>query len=242
MASEKKPNEPTHIIDPDGDVMIVLRNVNTNFTAFENAILDMPPILFQLPDINGSTKQNSIGNQDIKQDNKDDKGFLSDNIIYIQASARHLAFASPFFKKILTGDWKESVTFKERGSVEITMEGWDIEALLILLKIIHCRNSDIPRRVTLKTLAKIAVLLDYYECKESAKFFTDTWVTNMAETIPKGIYSREVILWIWVSWFFQLKTEFRAATSTAMSRSSRNVDSLGLPIPGKVLGMRPQLS
>lgn len=35
MASEKKTNEQTHIIDSDGEVMIVLRDPNTHFAALE---------------------------------------------------------------------------------------------------------------------------------------------------------------------------------------------------------------
>jgi hypothetical protein len=57
--------------------------------------------------------------------------------VRIQVSAKHLMLASPVFKKALTGKWKEGSTFVGTGSVEITTEGWDVEAFLILLRILH---------------------------------------------------------------------------------------------------------
>ena len=42
----------------------------------------------------------------------------------IQVSAKHLILASCVFKKLLTGGWKESVTYLQKGSVEITAESW----------------------------------------------------------------------------------------------------------------------
>lgn len=58
--------------------------------------------------------------------------------VRIQVFAKHLMLASPVFKKALTGKWKEGSTFVGTGSVEITTEGWDVEAFLILLRILHC--------------------------------------------------------------------------------------------------------
>lgn len=145
------------------------------------------------------------------------------------------------FKKILTGGFEESVALLETGSVEISMEGWDVEALLIFIKIIHCRHSDIPRKLNLEMLAKIAVLLDYHECKEAVRFFSDAWISSLEEKVPNSTYSRELILWIWVSWFFRLPSHFGEATSTAMSWSIGKVDNLGLPIPGKVIGKPRQI-
>jgi hypothetical protein len=94
--------------------------------------------------------------------------------------------ASSVFKNILTGGWKESVTHLQKGSVEITTEGWDIEALLILLRAIHSQNYHIPRKLTLEMLAKVAVLVDYYECKEAMSVWTTIWIDAL-ERSPRHI-------------------------------------------------------
>lgn len=176
------------------------------------------------------TEEQQDQNVDNNQKNSETKD-STEKIFRIQASAKHLELVSPVFKKLLTGGWKETAELQDKGRVEITIEDWDIEALLILLRIIHCRHDNIPRTVSLEVLAKIALLVDYYQCRESVKFFTDIWISDLTEkeTVPMQ-YSRKVILWLWVSGFFFIQKEFEYATSTVMTSSSGLINSLGLPI------------
>ncbi|KAJ5926369.1 hypothetical protein N7516_008142 [Penicillium verrucosum] len=157
------------------------------------------------------------------------------NCLRIQVSAKHLMFASPVFKKILTGGWKESITYFKKGSVEVTAESWDIEALMILLRAIHGQYYRIPRKLTLEMLAKIAVIADYYECREALYFLTDMWIKNVEEKIPTAV-SRDLVLWLWIAWFFRLPSQFKLSTSIAMSQSDGRIGNLGLPIPDNVIG------
>lgn len=78
-----------------------------------------------------------------------------------------------FSKKILIGGLKESITYFQEGLVELTAESWDIDALMILHRAIHGKYRDIPRKLTLEMLAKVAVIADYYDCKETLYFLTD---------------------------------------------------------------------
>ncbi|KAJ5585246.1 uncharacterized protein N7459_005046 [Penicillium hispanicum] len=153
----------------------------------------------------------------------------------IQVSAKHLMFSSPVFKRILAGGWKESITYFQKGSVEVTAESWDIEALMILLKAIHGQFYHIPKKLSLEMLAKVAVIADYYDCKEALHFLKDMWITNTEEDIPTTA-SRDLILWLWIAWFFQLPSEFKSTTSIAMSQSDDWIDMLGLPVPDNVIG------
>jgi hypothetical protein len=159
---------------------------------------------------------------------------LDGSCFRVQVSAKHLVLASPVFKEILKGGWKKSLTYLQTGLVEITADSWDIEALLILLHIVHGRYYQTPRKITLETLAKVAVLVDYYDCREALDILVTTWMNALEETIPKS-YSRNLVLWLWVSWSFQLPAQFREATSTAMSWSNNWIDNLGLPIPDIVI-------
>ncbi|RHZ65380.1 hypothetical protein CDV55_106425 [Aspergillus turcosus] len=164
---------------------------------------------------------------------------LDESCFRIQVSAKHLILASSFFKKLLKGAWKESLTYLQKGSVEITADTWDIEALLILLRVVHGQYYHVPRKITLETLAKVAVLANYYDCREALDILLNIWINALEETIPKS-YSRDLILWLWVSWFFQLPAQFREATSTAMSCSNNRIDNLGLPIPDNVISKDTQ--
>lgn len=326
-------NQPTHIIDPDGEVIIILRNADSPFAqALEDTMtsvtlpesahcvqspaggIDPSPEVFEPPQppsrrLNGKAKRNGkakskkkmraiqappkvasfpepaafseqapVEDPAAEEHASEPAAFpeqapveypavenpapehhfaeqpaveapaaeeeicepLDENCFYIQVSAKHLIFASPVFKGILTGGWKESISYLQKGSVEITADSWDIEAFLVVLHAIHGKYKDIPRKLTLEMLAKVAVITDYYECKESLYIITDIWLNNLEEGIPTA-YSRDLILWLWVSWFFQLPSQFKESTSTVMSCSENVIGCWELPIPDKVIGKVRQI-
>ncbi|CRG92731.1 hypothetical protein PISL3812_09797 [Talaromyces islandicus] len=253
----------THVIDPNGEVIIVLLNAGSSFAEMsedknkkkgcqfvldpleplsppiaEPAISEDPtptdePILSAEPVPTGDTPAERAVQQPVETGIVPES--LDGNSFRIQVSAKHLMFASSFFRKLLTGLWKENVTNLERSPVEITAEDWDIEALLILLRAIHGQQYQILRKLTLEMLAKVAVLADYYDCKEAVYIWTTTWIDAQEEEVPKTC-SRDSFLWLWISWFFQLPARFEETTSTIMSWSDGWIDNLGLPIPDRVIG------
>ncbi|RAL02499.1 uncharacterized protein BO80DRAFT_379015 [Aspergillus ibericus CBS 121593] len=259
---------PTHIIDPDGEVIIILRNANAPFAQPDEDIIagvasdplkasdSVQSLAAEAgrPGAEGisstathapspieesssaSTEEPPAEEQPVEEQAETGSSPESpdEDCIRIQVSAKHLIFASSVFKKTLTGGWKESVTYLQKGSVEITAEGWDLVALLILLRAIHGQYYSVPRKLTLERLAKVAVLIDYYKCKETMYPLTDIWLKALEEPIPTTC-SRDLILWLWVSWFFQLPAQFKKSTSTAMSCSTGWISSLGLPISYSVL-------
>jgi hypothetical protein len=75
--------------------------------------------------------------------------------------------ASPWFSRALKKEgWSESDQNEKDGLIHISASDWDAEAFLILLNVLHLRNRSVPDKVSLDMLAKIAVLVDYYECDE----------------------------------------------------------------------------
>ncbi|KAJ6015255.1 hypothetical protein N7540_009846 [Penicillium herquei] len=157
------------------------------------------------------------------------------NIFRIQVSAKHMILASPVFKNMLTGGWKESITFAKKGSVEVDAESWNLEALLVVLRAIHGQHYNVPQKITLEMLAQVAVIADYYKCKEPLHILKDIWIRNLDEKIPKA-FSRDLVLWLWISWFFQLPSQFKVSTSIAMSHSDGRIGSWGLPVSYQVIG------
>ncbi|KAJ6092676.1 hypothetical protein N7486_007965 [Penicillium sp. IBT 16267x] len=254
-------NSPTHTIDPDGEVIIILRNANSPFAQMdENSIPSGDSDIFHsLGDNAQDYPAEDYPAEDYPAEDYSDEeavaedypaedpaaeeaaadGYLAElpvqGCFRIQVSAKHLMFASPIFKKILTGGWKESITYLQKGSVEVTAESWDIEALLIVLRAIHGQYNLIPKKLTLEMLAKVAVIADYYECKNVLYLLTDRWINNLKEKIPATV-TRGLILWLWIAWFFKLPSQFKLSTSIAMSLSNGWIDDLGLPIPGQVIG------
>ncbi|CAG8909888.1 unnamed protein product [Penicillium egyptiacum] len=244
---------PDYIIDPDGEVIIVLRDADSPFAqALEDTLTGMTPPapghytqspaeVIEPPQTNSENQRTSpelAPIEDPAAEEQIDEPLVK-NCFYIQVSAKHLMFSSPMFKSMLTGGWKESVNFLQKSSVEITAEGWGIEEFLIVLRALHGKYYHIPRKLTLEMLAKVAVIADYYECKEALYVMTDVWTNNLEEKFPTR-YSRNSMLWVWVSWFFQLPSPFKETTSTVMSCSENSINSWGLPIPDKVIGLMNQ--
>lgn len=81
-----------------------------------------------------------------------------------------------------------------QGCLRIKEKDWDAGALQILMDVIHGRTREVPKVISLETLAKIAILVDYYECLEVVvEMFSSKWMESLKSTIPE-IFSRDVML------------------------------------------------
>ncbi|KAL1612057.1 hypothetical protein SLS60_000280 [Paraconiothyrium brasiliense] len=154
--------------------------------------------------------------------------------IHYCVSSRHLMLASDWFRRTLTRE--EFVEASKDPSDEryhISASDWDEEALLILLNIFHVRTRRIPATVSLEMLAKIAVLVDYYELENAEVMERDVrdWIAHVRRSFPiPDSYCRDLMLWICISRVFHMSEEFEKATAVAIKRSEGWIQTLGLPI------------
>jgi hypothetical protein len=159
--------------------------------------------------------------------------------IHYHVSSRHLMLSSPIFKRMLTQNgFAESVRNELDGLFHIPALYWDAEAFLIVLQIVHGRNKQVPREVTLEMLAKIAVLEDYYYFGEALDVFTEVWIQKLVMSPIPTVYDRDLVLWIWIAWVFDIEEQFKEATFTAIMQSTESLRTLDLPIPTIVSGTR----
>jgi hypothetical protein len=158
--------------------------------------------------------------------------------IRVRVSSRHLTLASPYFKRMLKGDWKEGCTLTADGCVSVRVMDCDPESLMIIMNIIHGHTRKVPRSVSLDMLTKIAVLIDYYECAEAVELFTDTWIDYLKGPLPTT-YGRSLILWTCISWVFRKSALFKTVTTVAQMQSYEPIQTLGLPIPQSIVGKLP---
>ncbi|RAH47768.1 BTB/POZ domain-containing protein [Aspergillus brunneoviolaceus CBS 621.78] len=157
----------THIIDSDGDVVIVLQDSNHAFAPWNEAgspEMARPPSSLGI-DEDDEYQENS--NVEPVETAGDYKKTPTKEVHRILVSGKHLALASSYFKKMLRGTWKETTSHLPADPMVLAAKGWDLEALLIVLKVLHCQSSQIPRKLSLEMIAKIAVVADYYQCKEA---------------------------------------------------------------------------
>lgn len=160
-----------------------------------------------------------------------------DDEIHYLVSSRHLMLASPWFKRLLSTEEYAEGSKESDGLYHIPASEWDEQALLILLNIFHVRTRQVPATVSLEMLAKIAVLVDYYELENAEVIERDVkdWTAGVRLNAPMPeSYCRDLILWIYVSQVFGMNQEFEKATALAITGSKDPIQTLGLPIRPKV--------
>lgn len=180
-------------------------------------------------------------NEDTTPQSKVEEEATEENWFRIRVSAKHLILVSPVFKSFLVGGWKESSKFLHTGCTELTVSGWDLEAFLIVMRIIHNQHTEIPRKVSLELFAKISVIVDYYKCKDAIGFFADVWLDDLNGNLELRnkiacTFSRDLVLWLWISWMFRRSDQFQKYTAVAIKYSKTQISSLGLPIPTRLIG------
>lgn len=171
---------------------------------------------------------------------EDPKQVEEDNGVQFHVSSRHLMLASSYFERALSNEgWSESGCSEEDGRFHITTEEeWDPDAFLIVLNLLHSKNKHVPRTVSLEMLAKIAVLVDYYECQEALTVWTPIWISYLTPRSPvPSNYCRDLILWLCTAWVFDDADRFRHACDIAIKQSTEEMRTLDLPIPDRVSGM-----
>ncbi|KAG8159538.1 hypothetical protein KVR01_010175 [Diaporthe batatas] len=130
---------------------------------------------------------------------------------------------------------QEENTSRVDSWYKISATDWDEKAFKLLMDIVHGNSHNVPRHVDLELLAKIAVLVDYYKCYDVVKFYSDTWIEGLGETMNVTQYSRDFVLVLFVSCVFIQGTTFRDLTYQAMKQTTEPFRSLGLPFPERLI-------
>ncbi|KAK7987155.1 hypothetical protein PG988_002143, partial [Apiospora saccharicola] len=142
-------------------------------------------------------------------------------------SSKHMTMASSYFKKMLQGPWRES------SASTIFAFDWDPEAMVILMNVIHGHHRKIPQAVDLEKLAKIAVIVDYYDCHEVVEIFAKRWIKLLKPTVPIE-YCRELMLMLAICCVFPVTGVSRSMIRYAIRESRGPIQTLDLPIPQHV--------
>lgn len=104
----------------------------------------------------------------------------------------------------------------------------------MLLNIFHLQTKQVPRVIPVESLAKAGVLIDYYDCGEAIEIFTTMWIDELRNIAIPSVYCRNLALWIWIAWIFDLPKHFEDASAVAIKHGKAAMDNLELPIPASV--------
>jgi hypothetical protein len=147
-------------------------------------------------------------------------------------SSGHMMLASAYFQKRLAGEYYDAITLKNKGHVTISLDN-DPDTLAILLNIIHGRTRQVPRRVNLELLSKLAVLVNYYGMLESVELFSDTWIENLKREGMPTEYNAHVLPWLFIFWVFEKGRDFRDMARLVQRECDETLDELVgiIPLP-----------
>ncbi len=101
--------------------------------------------------------------------------------VYLRVSSKHLILASAMFRNMLSSDkFSEGQGLHSKGSLIIRLPD-DSEAPITLMYIVHGMTKAVPRKVTLNTLTKLAILINYYQLHEPVEFVSDLWIADLKQ-------------------------------------------------------------
>lgn len=217
------------VIDPAGDTLFVLRNPNAPF-AIDSSFKTWDTALPQYWTSGQRQDEEKLRNLALAEAPSAD----STPEIHMRLSSKHLTLSSTYFQDLAAKGWEE--TKAEDGySYRVTAEKWDEEALTILMNIIHGQTQKVPLEANLEKLAKMAVLVEYYDCHKAVDFYAKVWTSRLQSPLLET-YSRELLLRLFVSFVFAEEIVFKKLTKTILYESRGLIHTLGLPIPTKLVG------
>jgi hypothetical protein len=228
-------------IDPNADTVIILRSPMDGeyFARWDDSAFDNLEVLDQLPfSMNEYVEVLDANDTEVHQASAEDVvPIIPEGSVLYYVSSCHLMMYSPVFKAALSPEtWGEGHK-KTDGRYYITADDWEEEVFLLLMNMLHLRCLEIPRTLSLELMAKIGILVDYYDCVDAVKFFTTTWMGPIRDECVPRAYCRELVLNIWVSYVFGDEDLFLVATQTAITYCDEStLRTLDLPISSTVSG------
>ncbi|SPO07277.1 uncharacterized protein DNG_09971 [Cephalotrichum gorgonifer] len=145
-----------------------------------------------------------------------------------------LTKASPYFKTCLEEPWNGSQTGRG-GRRELEAGGWDEGAFLTVLRLIHGLNQDVPQKVDLTRMTKIAMVVDYYQCADAVSRFTSPWLISQHCRLWRVTSIQKLELWIFLAWVFKDHSTFKHATCNAAASLDRRFVTRRVPIPDGIV-------
>ncbi|KAI0439103.1 hypothetical protein F4803DRAFT_554392 [Xylaria telfairii] len=219
---------PDVILDPNGEILVILRNSSSMFNSDEESALQEP---LQEPASDSETRTSAELNSHESSELSD----VSNDRVY-RCSLRHLSLSCPRVERMMDGPWREARKIHEDNLHHWVVEGFDVQAMTIVLSLIHHKYSLVPKTVDLDLLVEIARIVDYIGCSEVVKDrASSVWIPALKDSIPRS-YGAELMLWICVSGVFCEERIFRNCTRVAIRESHSGIPTLGLPILPEIAG------
>lgn len=221
------------VIDEDGDTILILENPIESLREWPGSI-----------DSSSDDGSESSSDSETEEDAEDTVGQADTASasardiektkvkLHYQVSSVLLRNASQYFRNMFSGSFSESMVNSEDGKYHIGAQGFNPKAMEHVMNVLHLRTRNIPRKVDLELLAHIAVLVDYYDLKETVSFHAEIWVKAAARKKFPDNYDCTLVLRTFVARIFEDKKNFKRGAEIIAMNSSGPIPDLGIPLFG----------
>jgi hypothetical protein len=221
-----------HKVDPYGDTLLILKNPNAPFAEGDSNVWPNSLPKYRTEKL----RKNERELLELAISDESDSDDNSKREVYFQLSSKHLTFTSEYFRGLMANNWKEANSSHD-FAYSVTAEDWDEAALLMVMNIIHCKTKEIPHQVDLAMVAKVAVIVDYYQCSSAVRFYAEIWIKNFKKKDNSAdTYGRNLLLKLFISYVFSNDSGFQKSTEIIIRESRGPIHSLGLPFPKEIVG------
>ncbi|RFU76325.1 hypothetical protein TARUN_5913 [Trichoderma arundinaceum] len=220
-----------HQVDPDGDTLLILRNPNAPFLSATTGV--WPNALPRYRSQKMKDLEYALSNFLLDEE----PSVPSEREVHFRLSSKHLKLVSEYFQRMMAHNWMETNP-QDGYAYSITAEDWDETALLIVMYVIHGQTERVPKAISIEMLAKIAVLVDYYNCHEAIDSLAKSWMRGLQKSCPHKYkdYGEELLMMLFASCIFPEADTFETLTGIAIWQSRGRIHTLGLPFPDNVVG------
>ncbi|KAI8953471.1 hypothetical protein F4801DRAFT_116971 [Xylaria longipes] len=212
------------VLDPDGDILVIVtlpEDLSNDPDPNQPKPDETEPHQIEATSEEAANNGTSTAEEHQSQPREEQWQF--------KASSKHLALASTYVKKMITGPWREANEIHDDGLLHWNFDGFDINAISTILSVIHGLNRRVPRTVDLSMLAQIARVVDYLDCHEVMELYASIWVNHLNNLTP-GLSKEDWDSWISITGVFQNPTIFQSWTRVAIVEKLNCPPSLELPI------------
>jgi hypothetical protein len=224
----------THVVQRGGDLFLILRDpsqsspeTNAESEAKDGAATAPPPSPCR------STHKRQLATPTTKPRKKKRYGPKDHRI---RVSSAQLIKSSPFFKGALTGGWKETARFLEEKDIDVGFPDWDIDALLVVMRLLHSKPRKLPTKPSFELLTGVSIIADYYQCRDAVLPYENKWKNTLLQSIPSRTDVQTLVTGLWVALLFGSSIDFRIFSIDLLEHSDGTLDSSGLPLPQNILG------
>jgi hypothetical protein len=222
----------THVVQRGGDLFLILRHLDhtSDIPNHEGETENKDPAA--APFRPRRSKRRRVTTPKPKK-----KRNYGPNDHRIRVSSAQLIKSSPFFKVALTGGWKETARFQDDGDMEVGAPDWDIDALLVVMRLVHNKPRKLPTQPSFELLTGVSIIADYYQCRDAVLPYEKRWKNILFPSIT-SMDTETFVTGLWVASFFGCGEDFRRFSIDLLEHSHGTLDSGGLPLPQNILGKR----